>query len=73
MGNKIALICIMIGMAPFLFWASKYATYFLLQKFFGYNFTYDANVEGTIQKKRIRLTKSTTYEELVAISKEMRR
>ena len=71
MTDKIALILLMFAVAPILFWAAKCLTYTFLIRFFGFNLSYDANINGRIVKKKVRLNSKTSYEDLVAIKKEM--
>jgi len=71
MTDKLVLILIIVACAPVLFWIAKSATYFVLVHFFGYNLTYKVNENGKVVYKKVRLSNKTSYEELVAIRREM--
>jgi hypothetical protein len=71
MSDKVAFFLLILGMVPILFWTSKFLVHILLIKFFGFNCTYQTTDGNKVSTKKVRLNSKTSYEELMAIKKEM--
>lgn len=69
MNDKVALILLMIGMSPFIFWGSKLIIFLLLSKFIGNTLKIDVTQEnGRVITKKILVTNKTSLKELLAFT-----